>query len=334
LLRSSEKDAVLGRHAEWYRRLAMQLEPTLTGQTQQDALSTLACDHANLGCALDSMIHNDYAEGALALAAALWRYWLVRGHLEEGRRWLARVLEMPASQAPDLDRLRADAMTGAGTLAQNNGAVAAAKEYFEAVLAIRRAQGDAAGIARALADLGWIAWRQCDFPKARQLSNECLTLAEEAGATRVVALALTNLGATALFEGNFQEACEALERSSAMRRQVADRRGVAFSDTFLAWARCRMGEVSDAIALLERAEQTLDDVGDRRLIYFAREIKAHAFLRLGDAARAAEILEINGLRRFGDRWGVAHGLALASWASRLLGLNEQAVAFGNESLAL
>ena len=37
---------------------------------------------------------------------------------------------------------------------------------------------------------------------------------------------------------------------------------------------------------------------------------------------------------FGDRWGVAHGLALASWASRLLGLNEQAVAFGNESLAL
>ena len=32
--------------------------------------------------------------------------------------------------------------------------------------------------------------------------------------------------------------------------------------------------------------------------------------------------------------GVAHGLALASWASRLLGLTEQAVALGKESLAL
>jgi predicted ATPase/DNA-binding SARP family transcriptional activator len=337
LLRSSEKDTVLGRHAEWYERLATQLEPTLTGQAQQEALSALARDHANLGCALDWMIRSDHAEGALALGAALWRYWLVRGHLEEGRVWLARVLEMPASQAPDLDRLRADAMTGAGTLAQNSGAVTAAKTYFDAVLAIRRAHDDAAGIARALADLGWIAWRQCDFGKARQLSNECLTLAEEVGATRVAALALTNLGATALFEGDFREACEALERSSAMRRQVADRRGVAFSDTFLAWTRCRMGDVSEAIALLERAEQTLDDVGDRRLIYFAGDIKAHAFLRLGDAARAAEILEIdsvNGFRRFGDRWGVAHRLALASWASRLLGLNEQAVAFGEESLAL
>jgi hypothetical protein len=95
--------------------------------------------------------------------------------------------------------------------------------------------------------------------------------------------------------------------------------------------------VSNAIALLERAEQTLDDVGDHRLIYFARDIKAHAFLQLGDAARAAEILEINsvnGFRRFGDRWGIAHRLALASWTSRLLGLNEQAVAFGEESLAL
>src|SRR4030095_7625465 len=276
LLVSSEKDAVLSRHAEWYQRLAMQLEPRLIGETQQDALSTLARDHANLGCALDWMIRSDHAAGALALAAALWRYWLVRGHLEEGRGWLARVLEMPASRAPDLDRLRADAMTGAGTLAQTNGAVAAAKEYFEAVLAIRRAQGDTTGIARALSDLGWIAWRQCDFGKARQLSNECLTLAEEIGATRVAALALTNLGATALFEGNFHEACERSERSSAMRREVADRRGVAFSDTFLAWTRCRMGAVSDAIALLESAEQTLDDVGDRRLIYFAREIKADA----------------------------------------------------------
>jgi predicted ATPase len=337
LLRSSEKDAVLGRHAEWYQRLAMQLEPRLTGPTQQDALSTLARDHANLGCALDWMIRSDQAEGALALAAALWRYWLVRGHLEEGRVWLARVLDMSASQLPELDQLRADAMTGAGTLAQNSGAVVAAKTHFEAVLAIRRAHNDATGIARGLADLGWIAWRQCDYGKARQLSNECLTLAVEVGATRVAALALTNLGATALCEGNFHEACEALERSSAMRQLVADRRGVAFSDTFLAWTRCRMGEMSDAIALLEHAEQTLDDVGDRRLIYFARDIKAHAFLQLGDAARAAEILEINsinGFRRFGDRWGVAHRLALASWASRLLGLNEQAVAFGKESLAL
>ncbi|HYV97070.1 MAG TPA: tetratricopeptide repeat protein, partial [Gemmatimonadaceae bacterium] len=337
LLRSSEKGAVFDRHAEWYQRLATELEPGLTGPAQHDALSMLARDHANLDSALDWRIRSDHAKGALTLGAARWRYWLVRGHLEEGRAWLARVLDMPGARSPELDPLRADALTGAGTLAQNSGAVAAAKSCFDEALRIRRAHDDPSGIARALADLGWIAWRQCDFAKARELSDECLALAEKIGATRVAALALTNLGATALFEGNFHEACEALERSSALREQLADRRGVAFADSFLAWARCRMGQASDAIALLERAEQALDGVGDQRLAYFARDVKAFAFLQLGDAARAAEILEINsvnGFRRFGDRWGVAHRLALASWASRLLGLNDQAVAFGEESLAL
>ena len=38
-----------GRHAEWYKRLAMQLESRLTGQTQQDALSTLARADAMTG---------------------------------------------------------------------------------------------------------------------------------------------------------------------------------------------------------------------------------------------------------------------------------------------
>src|SRR4029079_7050160 len=60
LVRSSEKDAVRGRNAEWHQRLATQLEPTLTGQTQQDALSTLARDHANLRSPLDWMVPRDH----------------------------------------------------------------------------------------------------------------------------------------------------------------------------------------------------------------------------------------------------------------------------------
>ena len=61
------------------------------------------------------------------------------------------------------------------------------------------------------------------------------------------------------------------------------------------------------------------------------------YLRAGDASRAARILDLDAIgrgRRFGDRWSVAHGLALASWASRELGRAEQAVAFATESLEL
>jgi predicted ATPase/DNA-binding SARP family transcriptional activator/tRNA A-37 threonylcarbamoyl transferase component Bud32 len=335
--RSGDPDAVGRRHAEWYLRLATSFAPRLTGESQHEALTTLAHEHANFGVALDWMIRHDDADGALALGAALWRYWLVRGHLAEGRSWLARVLAMPAATRPELDASRADVMTGAGHIAQNTGAVGEAEQHFQAVLEMRRHVGDEPGVARALADLGWIAWRQCDFPKARRLSAECLTLAERIGATRVAALALTNLGAAALFEGALAEARAAFARSSVLRAEVADRRGVAFADTFLAWATCRAGNLDQALALLEGAEETLRSVGDQRLVYFARDIRAETFIRHGDPASAAAILEIDsmaGVRRFGDRWSVAHGLAVASWASHALGRYDRAVAFATESLQL
>ncbi len=334
---SPEAGTMAHRHSEWYRQLATSLGPRLIGESQNETLALLAAEHANFAAAIRCTIDRGDAEASLALGASLWRYWLVRGHLAEGRDWLTRMLALPASSDRALDALRADVMTGAGHLAQNSGAVEDAIRNFRAALEIRQRLGDRAGVARALADLGWICWRQCDFAEARRLSAECLALAESLGETRVAALALTNLGATALFQGSFDKARTLLARSAELRARVADRRGVAFANTLLGWALCRAGAFDEARALLEDAEATLRSVDDRRLIYFARDIRAEVHLRQGEASRAAEILEIDsisGVRRFGDRWSVAHGLALASWASRLLGRLDQAIALAEESLEL
>lgn len=337
LAASPEVNEVALRHREWYRALAASLAPHLTAESQHEALDALAAEHANLGAALEHALCASDAEASLELGASLWRYWLVRGYLAEGRAWLARILALSAAGGPALDGLRADVMTGAGHLAQNTGAVTEATQHFRAALAIRQRLGDRVGVARALADLGWIRWRQCDFPEARRLSAECLALAEAVGATRVAALALTNLGATALFQGDHAEAITSLRRSAALRALVADQRGVAFANTLLGWALCRAGALDDARMLLQGAEDTLRALDDRRLLYLTRDVTAEVCLRQGDAMRAAEILaidSISGVRRFGDRWSVAHGLALASWASRLLGRIGQANAFAAESLEL
>jgi predicted ATPase/DNA-binding SARP family transcriptional activator len=337
LASSPEADTIARRHADWYRQLATSLAPLLTGEAQQAALTTLAEEHANLSAALEYVLDAGDAEASLAFGAALWRYWLVRGYLAEGRAWLARMLALRGSGSESLDALRADVMTGAGHLAQNIGAVDDASRDFEAVLEVRRRLNDRTGIASALADLGWVRWRQCDYPEARRLSTECLSLAEELGATRIAALALTNLGSAALCEGKFDEARAAFARSANLRAQVADRRGVAFANMLLAWTMSRAGALEPARVLLEEAEDTLRTIGDQRLIYFARDVQAELLLRSGDAPSAAAILEIDsisGVRRFGDRWGVAHGLASASWASRLLGDVARAVSFAEESLEL
>jgi predicted ATPase/DNA-binding SARP family transcriptional activator len=337
LLSASQRDAVAARHAEWYERLAASLAPELTGEEQHRALATLALDHANLTAAVDWSIQAGDVRRALSLGSALWRYWLVRGYLVEGRALLARVLGMARVSTSDLDALRADAMSGAAHLAQNSGAVGEAESYFRAALEIRRRQADDVGTARALADLGWIAWRQCDFAKARQLSTECLALAEAVGATRIAAQALTNLGAASLFEGDYDAARSALSRSVELRGKVADRRGVAVANTFLAWTLCRAGSTDAAVTLLDDAERALHRLGDERLVYFVRDTRAEVLLRMGDAARAATVLDVESMkggRRFGDRWSVARGLALASWALRLLGDRTRAESFARESLEL
>jgi hypothetical protein len=140
-----------------------------------------------------------------------------------------------------------------------------------------------------------------------------------------------------LFEGNLEEARDLLGRSARLRGEVADQRGVAFVNSILAWALCRGGSHDAARTLLAAAEATLRAAGDRRLVYFARDVLAEVHLRQGDPERSAAILEIDsisGVRRFGDRWSVAHGLALASWTSRALGRLDQSDAFAEESLEL
>lgn len=53
--------------------------------------------------------------------------------------------------------MRAAKLTGAGALAQNTGDLDSVNEWLNAAPVIRRSRNDAPGIARALADLGWLA---------------------------------------------------------------------------------------------------------------------------------------------------------------------------------
>ena len=335
LSQEADADALAARHRDWYLTLARTLAPAMTGDGQRETIATFGIEHANLRAAAEWSLMRGHADEALGFGAALWRFWLIRGHLAEGREWIERILALEA--APSSDSLRADVLTGAGHLAQNHGAVDAAAPHFAAALEIRRALGDDHGVAQGFADLGWMAWRRCDYPVARTLSAQSLTLAEAIGDKRVTSLALANLGFTALFEGDLDAARLVLERSIRLRSELADRRGVAFAQTVLAWTVCRNGESAAAKELLASAMQILSSVGDQRLYMFAVDIMAEVHLRDGAVDRAVAILDGEALpllRRIGDRWSIAHALSRRSWAARVSGDLDRAAATSMESLEL
>jgi predicted ATPase len=88
------------RHAEWCLTLAERAAPKLLGPRQADWLVRLDAEHDNLRAALQWTIAQRDAQTALRLGTALHRFWTLRGHTGEGRRWLEQALTMGGDVPP------------------------------------------------------------------------------------------------------------------------------------------------------------------------------------------------------------------------------------------
>jgi len=92
LTASGEADAIRRRLLEAYLDLSDEAAPALRGPDQSAWLSRLEAEHDNLRAALDAATAMSEHQLALRLALSLWWFWLIRGHLDEGRRRLAAAL--------------------------------------------------------------------------------------------------------------------------------------------------------------------------------------------------------------------------------------------------
>lgn len=102
---AGEGGAARDRHAAVHEALVAQAAPHLTQADQSHWLARLDMEHANLRAALSWTLESGDPDRARDLAAGLWRFWQLRGHLEEGRDWLTRGLALDGGSP--LPRLRA-----------------------------------------------------------------------------------------------------------------------------------------------------------------------------------------------------------------------------------
>jgi len=150
LAEAGDSEALRRRHAVAYLGLAERAARHMPARGQIVWLDRLSADHDNLRAALGYAIDAGDGELAYRLAAGLWRFWQLRGHVEEGRRLTARVLAMPAA-APAGARMRA--LEAAGGLAWWSADIPAADAHYVAQLAMAEDLGDRQGIADALFNL-------------------------------------------------------------------------------------------------------------------------------------------------------------------------------------
>jgi non-specific serine/threonine protein kinase len=245
------------RHASYFADLAEAAEPALRGAPDQAAwLDRLEREQDNLRAALQ---WSCAAGGAAAagtgarLAGALARFWAVRGHVGEGRRWLEALLARGARVPPPV---RAKALWAAGFLAgPHQGDAAAARPWLEAALALFRQTGDRWGCAEALRHLGGVLRQLGDPAGARARLEESLALYRGLGDRWGAAWALSYLGGVELGEADRRGAAgapAALARyaeSAALLQELGDQRGTAWALSHLAHTVARDGELERAAAL-------------------------------------------------------------------------------------
>jgi len=302
---AGEAAAVRRQHAAYYLALAEAADLELMGAGQATWLARLDADHDNLRAALDWVGESagDGEEMALQLAGALWRFWWIRGHLAEGRRWLEGLLGRGGGSAA----VRARALNGGGNLAWGQGDYARATAWYEESLVFWRQVGDAAGIARALNNLGMVLHEQGDLGGAQARYEESLALHRQRRDLDrwSIAATLNNLGRAVHEQGDRARAGALFAESLALKREIGDSAGIAATLGNLADVASADGDYLHAATLYRDSVALYDALGDHGGIAFGCEGMAHMAAQVESAAadplRAVRLLAAaNALRTAAD----------------------------------
>lgn len=254
------------RHADHFLALAERAVPALQGADQPAWLRRLEDDHDNLRAGLEWCLEHGEAELATRLAAALWLFWYMHGHVSEARRWLRRVLDAGPDEPSEA---RATLLDGAGYLAAEQGEVDDAMALLEASFSCAKEIGATSAAAIAAAHLCGVG-AESDPRTAAAAGEEAVALAREAGDDYVLAIALNNLGYAVDLLGEQERADAYLAESLELRRRIGDLSRIALSLNNVAVGSIRRGDLARAAALLAEALEIATAIEDKRHICLAR----------------------------------------------------------------
>jgi predicted ATPase len=137
---SGEKAWLRDRHLDLFLTRAEEAAPKLNEAYQQLWLNWLEGEHENLRAALAWVLESGAIEAGLRIAIALYRFWEIRGFVEEGLTWFERLL----AQADERINVfvHANACTYAAFLAMFLGNTSATMAYGRQAVALAEAVGD------------------------------------------------------------------------------------------------------------------------------------------------------------------------------------------------
>jgi predicted ATPase/DNA-binding SARP family transcriptional activator len=247
--------ATCGRYVAYFLDLAERAYPNLRGAESSIWLEQIEEDHDNMRAALAFALDRGDLETALRLAGALARYWLVRGQLSEGRRWLETALAQPGRS-----KARPRALRGLALLDLEQGELEQPQHLAEEALALALDQGDPLEAAKAAGLLADAAWYRGDLETAEAHYERAVGQARTAGDELEVAINLHNLGEVYRAAAELDKAETCLQESLQIATQLDDAFGQASGLLGLVYVADARGDRELGLALLTKATDLLAEI--------------------------------------------------------------------------
>jgi predicted ATPase/class 3 adenylate cyclase len=262
MLQGSTEDATIhNRHLDHFLALAEAAAPRLPdSQDGPKWMGRLDLEHDNLQKALAwSLTASGMADAAMRLCWALYRFWLLRAHWQEGRKWCTATLALDAIETGKVARARV--LLVAGGMAERLGEATEAKALSEEALALCRETGERALEARVLNLLAGLLQDQGEYTRAQSLLEQAILINREVGDRLAEAINVGNLGLGFLTQGNFAGARAPLERYLTLSRELGNRYYEASAYRHLGLLAYYQDDYVAAQSLHERAHTIFRELG-------------------------------------------------------------------------
>ena len=282
-LRADGGDAVAHRRfAEHFVEVAETAHQALSGPEQGLWLRRLADDYANFGAALAWARDAGEADLLLRTSGALWRFWLIRGHVREGREWIGEALRLsPSEPTPALGR----ALYGGCALAVADG---------DLETGVRSRSSVSASLARSTTTPRWrVPGRARErrrharlVPEASALLEQAAEHATRAQAWRALASTMSNLGYLSLLQGDAVRGIEQCREAARRFEELGIRDEQAGAAVNVAIGLLRHGDDAAALGVVSDSLATYAELGHEDGVSYCLDVVAAGILRRGDASSA------------------------------------------------
>jgi predicted ATPase/DNA-binding SARP family transcriptional activator len=247
----------------------------------------LDVEHDNLRAALAWAAAEREIELEVRLAVAARWYWVLKGHLSEGRRYFDGIIRRSESAPKEI---RALALVHGGIFPFRQGDNELAASFLQESLDLYRELGDEDGEARAIAELGGVAIGDLDLDRAAALYEEAVPLFRRQGKPSRVAASLGNLGTIAHMRQDYATAVDYYREAIELAKTTGDIDGASVNLHNLARSELALGRADAGLDALRESLAIARRLGYREVIAYCVGGLAEAAMIEGEPERAATLL--------------------------------------------